>query len=101
VELASADVRARICVDNGAASYCFRCPVCAVAIARPTETHVIDLLVGTGVELTPWRLPAELLERHAGPPISHDDLLDFHESLQRSDWVAAFACPVEEPRSSS
>ncbi|MEO7555156.1 MAG: hypothetical protein ABIV94_00955 [Acidimicrobiales bacterium] len=101
VELTSADVRARICVDNGAASYCFRCPVCAVASARPTEPHIIDLLVGSGVELTAWRLPAELFESHSGPAITHDDLLDFHQALRGSDWIAAFTDRVEGPRSTS
>jgi hypothetical protein len=27
-------------------------------------------------------MPAEMLEEHSGPPISHDDVLAFHEALK-------------------
>ena len=29
----------------------------------------------------------ELAEHHEGPPISHDDLLDFHALLQTDGWL--------------
>ena len=38
-----------------------------------------------------WRRPAELRERRNGPPLTLDDLLDFHVLLQRDDWVGAAA----------
>jgi hypothetical protein len=35
----------------------------------------------------PVHVPAEALEVRSGPPIDYDDLLDFHEMLERGDWV--------------
>jgi hypothetical protein len=31
-------------------------------------------------------LPAELNEKPAGAPITHDDVLDFHELLSGDSW---------------
>jgi hypothetical protein len=43
--------------------------------------------VSSGVRLELWTLPAELVEhRPVGPPLSHDDLLDFHELLGGKGW---------------
>jgi len=35
----------------------------------------------------PVHVPAEALEMRQGPPITHDDLLEFHEMLEREDWL--------------
>ena len=42
-----------------------------------------------GVTCAEWQLPAELAESRIGPPLTHDDLLDFHAPLRTSDWFAA------------
>jgi hypothetical protein len=86
VELTSGDVTVLVCATNNASSYAFQCPACDVAITKPAEPRVVDLLVSTGVRLSVWQLPAELEERHSGPPISYDDLLEFHFELKREDW---------------
>lgn len=52
IEMASTDVKARVCVDDKAGSYAFRCPGCARATAKPAEHRVIQLLVGAGSALT-------------------------------------------------
>ncbi len=57
-----------------------------MAVVKPAEARIVDLLVASGVELSTWDLPAEMFEDHVGTPISHDDLLDFHQLLQRDDW---------------
>jgi len=62
VELTTADVRVRVCVEDNAGSYHFRCPHCAMAVVKPAEPRIVDLLVASGVELSTWRLPAELFE---------------------------------------
>jgi hypothetical protein len=82
VELTTADVHVRICDDNHAGTYSFRCPFCQMTVVKPAETRTIDLLIASGVAFSTWRLPAELNELHAGDPINHDDLLDFHDLLQ-------------------
>jgi hypothetical protein len=33
-----------------------------------------------------WRLPAELAEAKVGQPFTWDDVLEFHDLLQRPDW---------------
>ena len=82
VDLTVADVGVRVCVDDDRSSYHFRCPHCRMIEAKPAEPHVVDWLVHAGVELSTWSLPAELFERHDGPSITHDDLLDFHRHLE-------------------
>jgi hypothetical protein len=52
-----------------------------MTVVKSAEPRTIDLLVASGVAFTTWRLPAELDENHQGAPISHDDLLDFHDLL--------------------
>lgn len=88
VELRVDDVQVRICADDNASSYVFRCPRCDMAVVKDAEPRVVDLLLASGVELTTWTLPAELHEGSAGmPPLTHDDLLDFHAALQDDDWL--------------
>ncbi len=42
------------------------------------------------------RLPLELAEPREGDPITHDDLLDFHELIERDDtWIARLAGLVD------
>jgi len=91
VELTTADVRVRVCLEDNSGSYHFRCPRCQMAVVKQAEPRIVDLLVASGVELSTWSLPAELFEPHTGPRIDHDDLLDFHELLERDDWFADLA----------
>jgi hypothetical protein len=96
VELTTADVRVRVCLEDNQGSYSFRCPHCRMAVVKPAEPRIVDLLVASGVEMSTWSLPAELQEPHQGPPIDHDDLLDFHELLQGDEsWFTALAWMVE------
>jgi len=88
VELTTEDVRVRVCVEDNSGSYHFRCPHCAMAVVKPAEPRIVDLLVASGVEMATWRLPAELFESHSGPRINHDDLLDFHHLLEKDDWFS-------------
>ncbi|MCB1026667.1 MAG: hypothetical protein R2704_05515 [Microthrixaceae bacterium] len=89
VELRSTGLQLRVCAENGSATYVFRCPECSMAEVRPAQEDVVDVLVSAGVTLTRWSLPAELDEPRGGRPITHDDLLDFHEMLQGDGWAAA------------
>ena len=91
VELRSRDLRVRVCTDNNASTYHFRCPVCRMIEARPAEEHVINVLLAAGVHCTEWRLPAELSELHQGRSINHDDVLDFHDILNTPDWFVTLA----------
>jgi hypothetical protein len=86
VELTTADVRVRVCLEDNAGTYNFRCPHCQMAVVKPAEPRIVDLLAASGVEVSMWRLPAELYEAHSGPRIDHDDLLDFHELIESDAW---------------
>ncbi len=87
VELTTREVRVMLCSTTNEGSYAFQCPSCGVAVSKPAEARVVDVLVASGVSLSVWRMPAELAEPHAGPPITYDDLLEFHFQLQRADWL--------------
>jgi hypothetical protein len=76
----------RVCIDDDAGSYVFRCPGCTMAVVKDAEPRVVDLLVASGVEVAYWALPTEIAERPDGPAFTHDDLLDFHELLQSDGW---------------
>ncbi len=91
IETRSANVKVRVCVDDDRGSYVLRCPRCTMAVAKVADSRVVQLLVAAGSPLTMWRLPAELTEAHVGPPLTHDDLLAFHQLLERDDWFALVA----------
>ncbi len=83
VELTTGDVQVRVCLADNQGTYSFRCPHCLMTIVKAAEPRTVDLLVASGVTYTTWDLPQELAERPThGEPISHDDLIDFHELLQ-------------------
>jgi hypothetical protein len=65
-------------------------------VVKPAETHVVELLASAGVRLSSFDLPAELDEPHLGEPLSHDDLLAFHERLQGDDWFAEVEALVNQ-----
>lgn len=90
VELRSPGLQLRVCAETGAATYIFRCPTCTMAEVRPAKSDVVEALVSAGVSLTRWSLPAELSECRSGRPISHDDLLAFHEIIHGDEWTSAF-----------
>lgn len=87
VELTVGQVRVVLCSTNNQGSYTFKCPSCELAVNKAAQPRVIDVLLASGVALAVWRMPAELDERHSGPPICHDDLLAFHFDLERADCM--------------
>jgi hypothetical protein len=86
VQLRANDLTVRVCSDDEQGSYCFQCPSCAQAVAKDASKRIVDLLVSSGVRMEVWRLPAELSEPRVGPPLSPDDLLDFHLLLGTEGW---------------
>ena len=88
VQLRSNELVVRVCSDDESGSYTFRCPTCAVAVAKGASKRIVDLLVSSGVRMEVWRMPAELAEPHVGPRLQPDDLLDFHLVLESDDWFS-------------
>lgn len=101
VELRSPDLHVRVCAETHAATYHFRCPTCHMVEVRTAEPDVVDVLVSAGVHLTEWHLPAELVERPSGEPITHDDLLDFHEMLASGAWENDLAAAMSKSQASA
>ena len=56
-------------------------------MAKDASRRIVDLLVSSGVRMEVWRLPAELAEPRVGPPLTPDDLLDFHLLLGDDELV--------------
>jgi len=92
VEFTTRDVEVNVRVD-GSGSYSFRCPGCTLLVVKPAEARTIELLVASGVRASSGDVPAEVRERgDAGQPITHDDLLDFHDLLHRDDsWQTSLS----------
>lgn len=91
VHLRAGDLTVRVCSDDEAGSYTFRCPACDQPVSKSASTRIVELLVSSGVRMQVWRRPAELSERHHGPTLTPDDLLDFHLRLEREDWFEDLA----------
>jgi hypothetical protein len=95
VQLTADDLTVRVCADDERGSYCFRCPDCRRAVAKDASRRIVDLLVSSGVRMQVWRLPAELSENRVGPPLTPDDLLDFHLLLVDDEWFDDVAAQVQ------
>ena len=65
----------------------FRCPSCDRLNIRALEPSDLSTLAEVGVSPRPGPAPFELLEEHDGPPITWDDLIDFHDAVARVDAV--------------
>ncbi len=86
VNLTADDILLRIGSTPAANSYCFSCPGCHRFVEKPADDRVVRLLLSGGVMPLVSQVPAEALEMKSGPPITHDDLLAFHELLEADDW---------------
>lgn len=87
IDLSADDIVLRIGASTAVNTYGFTCPDCGDYVEKAADERVVRLLLSGGVVPMPVHVPAEALEAHEGPPITHDDLLDFHEALERDDWL--------------
>jgi hypothetical protein len=86
VDLTADDILLRIGASRTVNTYGFTCPACGDFVQKPADDRIVRLLLSGGVVPVPVHVPAEALEIHYGPPISHDDILNFHEMLDSEDW---------------
>jgi hypothetical protein len=86
VDLTAEDILLRIGANAAGNTYGFSCPDCTDFVEKPADERIVRLLLSGGVMPVLIQVPAEAMEAHEGPPISHDDLLSFHEVLQTDDW---------------
>lgn len=86
VDLGTEDIVLRIGAVRATNTYGFTCPSCSDFIVKQADDRVVRLLLSGGVLPVPVHVPAEALELHFGPPLTADDLLDFHQQLLTEDW---------------
>jgi predicted RNA-binding Zn-ribbon protein involved in translation (DUF1610 family) len=87
VDLTADDILLRIGATQTVNTYGFTCPDCGEFVEKAADDRIVRLLLSGGVMPVPVHVPAEALEMRSGPPICHDDLLDFHQILEREDWL--------------
>lgn len=87
IDLTAEDILLRIGGNKAANTYGFSCPTCTGFVEKPANERIVRLLLSGGVMPVLVHVPAEVLEPRSGPPITHDDLLAFHEILGRDDWM--------------
>jgi hypothetical protein len=66
-------------------SYEFTCPHCHAPVRKSADDHIVRLLTSAGVPIAEPQAHPET-EGPELPPLTHDDLLAFHELLQSDDW---------------
>jgi hypothetical protein len=89
VDLTAEDILLRIGAVQDANTYGFSCPTCSTFVEKPADERVIRLLLSGGVMPILVHVPAEVFETKSGPPINHDDLIEFHELLSGDDWFTS------------
>ena len=81
------DLTVRVFGIDESGTYAFACPHCGDVITRPASPRIVSLLLSAGVRHENVSPPAEVFERHSGPPIDADDLIDFPLLLERDGWL--------------
>jgi hypothetical protein len=85
VEMDARSILLQVEQESGEGSYSFDCPSCELPVEKPADRKIVLLLMSAGVEvMEPQEVSSEV--RPNGPPLTSDDLIDFHFVLQRDDW---------------
>lgn len=85
IEVTHENIEGFVCADRLSASYVrLTCPVCGTLVVRLVSPQKMHELIRAGVHARPWTFGnvPELAERHEGPPLTRDDLLDLMEDLR-------------------
>jgi hypothetical protein len=61
---------------------------------KTADDQVVDILSPPAFGASSG-MPSEMGERPIGEPISHDDVLDFHELMNDAAWFTTLAAMVE------
>ncbi len=92
VLVAADDMVVSVAATNNFGFYEFECPQCDTRQRHKTGIETVSLLVQHGCPMLADSVPAESREVHEGDPITHDDLIDFHELIRdRHRFNAAVA----------
>ena len=84
IRVYACDVTVRCCDETMVFTYRFRCPTCAMLMVKDADDRAVSLLLEGGARTESWHLPLEMYE-HASraAPINDDDILDFHDAMER------------------
>ncbi|HVL98919.1 MAG TPA: hypothetical protein VM324_06490 [Egibacteraceae bacterium] len=79
-------------------AYAFVCPQCGEPIFRRVDPQAATMLLAAGVsrsggEGNPLR-PTHPENPRSAPPLTGDDLIDFHLLLDRADWFSHLTSPT-------
>lgn len=81
---------------SGEGTYSFVCPSCEDLVEKPADRKIVGLLKSVGVDVAERGAPALPLEAQPdGPPLTLDDVIDFHFLLGRDDWFEALMASAE------
>ena len=78
---------------TGESHFGFVCATCATASTLPADDHIVDLLRQAGVR--PVQPQPHPEHPSPGPPLTLDNLLDFHLLLETPGWLAELAAVVD------
>lgn len=88
-ELAIDAVSVRICREDHDGTYSFTCPDCSLTHEKEASRRTLDLLVASGADVMFWSVPVERIVDLDIGPLTHDELLEFHDKLQDDEAMAA------------
>jgi predicted RNA-binding Zn-ribbon protein involved in translation (DUF1610 family) len=90
VEMSASSILLCVRDEDGEGTYSFTCPTCGDAVEKPADKKVVMLLLSAGVDVTRIGDAAAFMAdvRPEGPPLTADDLIDFHFLLERDDWFS-------------
>lgn len=82
---------------SGEGSYSFVCPDCLEVVEKPADQKIVTLLLSAGVEVHRSTARVEPSSRTlpGGPPLTTDDLIDFHFLLSQDDWFNQLVAAAE------
>lgn len=88
IEVHATAVRCAIDPARNRALAEFACPACfRLILVAMSPSRAASRILG-GASAISGSAPLELLEPHAGPPLTWDDLLDLHLEIERLDAQA-------------
>ncbi|HEX2031699.1 MAG TPA: hypothetical protein VHL78_09905 [Actinomycetota bacterium] len=107
VEMEASLVLLTVEAGSGEGVYSFVCPVCEDLVQKTADHKIVELLRTAGVETAV--ASAEMARAKAAhpsgapgpreaadlPPLTFDDLIDFHFALQRDDWMGELLAGAE------
>lgn len=82
VELSAESILLNVSQSGDGGTYTFLCPSCEESVEKPADRRVVMLLRSAGVQISRESAPGG--SEH--PPLTLDDLIDFHFLLDRHDW---------------